>query len=304
MLNTSQQNSESACMTARYTLKDASLSFHFFHATRTRYDYIRYFQNSEYHPPIMVDANNSNKIDSWTVRITFSKSQDYNLVMRLVETDLMLQDPSIRVVACSPTLLHRDIIPSTAVYTTSRTIIADLPLIFAQFGPGLPVMVLKTTKPSSNIIVFFSTDSAQRALKHNFRKSYIQVTKYVRFPSNSKERLHRTEAKHKSIFRAEGTKDKNYGPRNPIGRGGVDSPSGPISTSFSSPLQHPPADVIKRDWDFTLDRQYVFRTASLDRILAPQNLQCLHNPGRGDCAWFSMIDSGNLNSRFPNVRAF
>jgi hypothetical protein len=216
-------------------LKDESLSFHFFHATMTRYDYIRYFQHSEYHPPIMVDANNSNKIDSRTVRIPFSKSQDYNLVMRLVETDLMLQDPSIRVVACDSTMLHRDIIPSTAVYTTSRKIIADLPLIFAQFGPVLTV--LKTMKPSSNIIVFFSTDSAQRALKHNFRKSYIQVAKYVRVSSNSKERLHRTETNHKSIFRAEGTKDNNNGPRNPIGRGGMDGPSGPVSTSFSSPLQ-------------------------------------------------------------------
>ncbi len=29
-----------------------------------------------------------------------------DLVMRLVETDLMLQDPSIRVVACDTTLLH------------------------------------------------------------------------------------------------------------------------------------------------------------------------------------------------------
>jgi hypothetical protein len=250
----------------------------------------------------MVDANNSNNIDSQTVRITFSKSQDFNLVMRLVETDLMLQDQSIRVVACDPTLLHRDIIPSTAVYTTSRVVIEDLPLIFAQFGPVL--MVLKTTKPSSNMIVFFSTDSAQRALKHNFRKSYIQVAKYVQFSSNSKERLHWIEAKHKSTFRAEGTKEHNNGPRNPIGRGGMDGPSGPISTSLSSPLQHPPADVIKRDWDFTLDRQYVFRPASLDSILEPQNLQCLNNPGRGDCAWFSIIDSGNLHSRFSNVLAY
>jgi hypothetical protein len=214
--------------------------------------------------------------------------------MRLVETDLMLQDPSIRVVACDTTLLHRDIIPSTAVYTTSLKIIADLPLIFAQFGPVLTV--LKTIKPLSNIIVFFSTDSVQRAIKHNFRKSYIQVAEYVRFPSNSKKRLHQTEAKHKSIFRAEGAKDNNSGPRNTIGRGGMDGPSGPVSTCVSSPLQHPPADIIKRDWDFTTDRQYVFRTASLDRILAPQNLQCLDNPGRGDCAWFSIINSGNLNS--------
>jgi hypothetical protein len=210
MLNTSQQNSESACMTAQYTLKDASLSFHFFYATMTRYDYILYFQNSEYHPPIMVDANKSNKIDSRTVRITFSKSQDYNLVMRLEETDLMLQDPSVRAVACDSTLLHRDIIPSTAVYTTSHTVIAELPLIFAQFGPVLTV--LKTTKPSSNIIVFFSTDSAQRAMKHNFPKSYIHVAKYVRFSSNSKERLHRIGAKHKSTFRAGGTKEHNNGP--------------------------------------------------------------------------------------------
>ncbi len=167
-------------MPAHYTLKDESLSFHFFHATMTRYDYIRYFQFTEHHPPVMVDASNSSKINSQTARITFSKSQDYNLVMRLVETDLMLQDPSIRVVACDTTLLHQDVIPSTAVYTTSRTIIADLPLIFAQFGPVL--MVLKTMKPSSNIIVFFSTDATQHAIKHNYRKSYIHVAEYVWFP--------------------------------------------------------------------------------------------------------------------------
>ena len=70
------------------------------------------------------------------------------------------------------------------------------------------------------------------------------------FPQNSKERLHQIEANHKSTFRAGGTKEHNNGPRNPIGRGGMDGPSGPISTSFSSPLQHLPADVIKRDWDF------------------------------------------------------
>jgi hypothetical protein len=128
MLITPPKNSESSCMTAHYTLKVESLSFHFFHATRTRYDYIRYFQHSEHHPPIMVDASNSSKINSETVRITFAKSQDYNLVIRIVETDLMLQDPSIRVVACDTTLLHRDIIPSTAVYTTSRTKLQTCPL--------------------------------------------------------------------------------------------------------------------------------------------------------------------------------
>jgi hypothetical protein len=259
----------------------------------TRYDYIRYFQNPEYDSPIKVDAYNSIKIDSRKVRITFYKSDDCNLAMRLVETDLILQDPSVRVVACASTLLHRDIISSTAVYTTTRKVIADLPLIFAQFGPVLTV--IKTMKPSSNIIVFFSTDSAQRALKHNFPKSYIQVAKYVRFPSNSKERTHQIEAKHKSTFRAGGVREHNNRPPNPIGRGGMDGPSGPISTSFSSPITHPSADVIKRDWDFTVDGQYVFRTASLDRILAPQNLQCLNNPWRGDCAWFSIIDSGNLH---------
>jgi hypothetical protein len=41
MLITSPKNSESACIPAQYTLKDESLSFHFFHATMTRYDYIR-----------------------------------------------------------------------------------------------------------------------------------------------------------------------------------------------------------------------------------------------------------------------
>ncbi len=81
---------------------------------------------------------------------------------------------------------------------------------------------------------------------------------------------------------------------------------GPHLPAFLLPYNNPPADIIKRDWDFTADRQYVFRTASLDHILALQNLQCLNNPGRGDCAWFSVIEleSGNLNSRFTNVRAF
>jgi hypothetical protein len=131
--------------------------------------------------------------------------------------------------------------------------------------------VLKTTKPSSNIIVFSSTDAAQRAIKHNFRKSYIHVAEYVRFHSNSRERLRRTEAKHKSIIRAEGAnlKDNNTGPRNPIGRGSMDGSLGPASTSFSPPLQHPPNDIVKRDWDFTANRQYVFRTASLDRLGSP-----------------------------------
>jgi hypothetical protein len=77
--------------------------------------------------------------------------------------------------------------------------------------------VIKTMKPSSNIIFFFSTDSAQRALKYNFPKSYMQVAKYVRFPSNSKEKPRPIEAKHKYTFRAGGVKEHNNGSPNPIG---------------------------------------------------------------------------------------
>ncbi len=45
----------------------------------------------------------------------------------------------------------------------------------------------------------------------------------------------------------------------------------------------------------------MFGTASLDSILQPQDLQCLDNPGGGNCAWYALLDSGKL--RFSTQRA-
>ena len=88
----------------------------------------------------------------------------------------------------------------------------------------------------------------------------------------------------------------------PLGTGGMDD----IITTGDAPssifINQDSADQIRSDWTFTPEGQYVFGSASLDRILQHQNLQCLNNPGRGNCAWFSIIDAGKLHSRFNHVR--
>jgi hypothetical protein len=69
----------------------------------------------------------------------------------------------------------------------------------------------------------------------------------------------------------------------------------PSSHSVQSPA------FIRHNWTLTSGGQYVFGTASLDRILQPQDLQCLDNPGGGNCAWYALLDSWKL--RFSNQRA-
>ena len=85
------------------------------------------------------------------------------------------------------------------------------------------------------------------------------------------------------------------------GRGGMDTTIISMAASIPVSQNAVSSDTILRDWTRTAGGQYVFGTASLDRTLESQSLQCLNNPGRGDCAWFSIIDSGNMSSRFPQV---
>ncbi len=72
----------------------------FYHTTMGRSDYVNYFRNLEYHPEVLLDVRNSKQINSQLEKkIIFSKRQEYELAMQVVETNLMTQDSSIRVLA-------------------------------------------------------------------------------------------------------------------------------------------------------------------------------------------------------------
>ena len=83
------------------------------------------------------------------------------------------------------------------------------------------------------------------------------------------------------------------------GRGGMNAPSVPVSPpSRRSP---PQVDIttIQHNWTLTSHGQYIFCTASLDRILAPQGLICKDNDGQGNCLWHSLLDAGLERAEFP-----
>ena len=196
----------------------------------------------------------------------------------------MCQDPSTRVIACEfnrrPNL--RAIDPAKAIHVRifhDCIQVSDLPGLFAQFGPV--VSLIPTTNGASNIIIFSSETSASRAMQYRFKKPfYIRVGPY--FPLwllNKLPPLNR------------------YSPQ---GKGGMNGPSGDTSNAtVSNPFSHA---EIRRDWTLNREDQYIYGTISLDRFLRPLGLQCIENPGCGDCAWYSILEAGKLNSKYPNVR--
>jgi hypothetical protein len=142
----------------------SSLSLFFRHDTMTRSDYERYFRDSQFHSPIEIDTLHSSRMGSQTVRLCFLSRQDYEEALRISEMDLMLRDPSIRIVACDvdlrPALRH---IPAErSIFVRTQTTIPNLPFTFAQFGPVLSV--LSTTNPLSSIIIFSSAGPFSRAM--------------------------------------------------------------------------------------------------------------------------------------------
>ena len=92
----------------------------------------------------------------------------------------MKQAPSVRVVACDvntrPQL--RNIDADKAIYVrTNGGPTPDLSFYCAQFGPVLNV--IRTQNPQSNIVLFFSEESARRAKDHRFPGS-IRISQYIR----------------------------------------------------------------------------------------------------------------------------
>ena len=145
------------------------------------------------------------------------------------------------------------------------------------------------TSPKTAIIEF--QDSAFAAQANLFQPT----GKYAQISIHAYQSKQREPTKHQPPHRQLGSL-----PRYKPGRGGMDQlPTGVPSIPAAVP--NVSTDTIRRDWTLTANGQYVFRTLSLDRALLSSNLQCLDNPGGGDCGWHSVIDAGNLSSRFPRV---
>ena len=150
------------------------------HPTMHRNDYCRYFRNPEHHPAVVLDNHHSSQIDHETVRLVFSTREDYELALQIAETDLMLSDSSVRIVACDVDARpqRKDINSDKAIYVRAREPIQNLAFFFAQFGPV--ATALSIPNQLSSIIIFFSAESARRAKSHIFPVNTVWATDFAR----------------------------------------------------------------------------------------------------------------------------
>ena len=154
--------------------------------------------------------------------------------------------------------------------------------LFAFFGR---VRYVRTLSPQSAFVVFFSMEAACNALCGPLPSDFgpIRVASYrPRPPSSSCKPF-------SSTMRSAAA---------PPGRGGMDRVAAPADN------QSPPAVTraeLAQDWTRAADGTYKYGTASLDRVLVSQGLQCLDNPGNGNCAWYSLLDAG-LGAMYSSYR--
>jgi hypothetical protein len=260
---------------------------------------------------------------------TFAEYEDANKAIGQIQNDLMHHDPGMRAAIYIPVPLTISqhpvtiLVPEHAGGVASQekvSISSALPLrLTTQQAPTNPINPQQAKVIPEHAIFVRNIqqsnyDAFMQYLSHHsgpisrsiFTSSRTTIVEFEDAAAVPKARQLLLKGKYAKISITEyhdQHRSSALAPRSAPqnGQGGMDEIQ--VGAHLTSPVNAISSDIIRRDWTLTRKRQYVFGTASLDRSLESQGLQCLDNPGGGNCAWHAILDSGRLHSRFKNVSA-